>query len=65
MAQAISNTSPLLYLWRVHYLDWLPALFDKVWTPSAVVAELQEGRQRGYDVLIPNSHPWLEIVDPH
>ena len=64
MAKAISNTSPLLYLWRVRCLDLLPALFDEVWTPGAVVGELQEGRQRGYDVPSPTSHPWLEIVDP-
>jgi predicted nucleic acid-binding protein len=64
MAKAISNTSPLLYLWRIRHLDWLPALFDEVWAPNAVVAELQEGRQRGHDVLNPNTHPWLQIVAP-
>ena len=65
MAKAISNTSPLLYLWRIRCLGWLPALFDEVWTPNAVVAELQAGQQRGYDVLSPSSHPWLHIVNPH
>jgi predicted nucleic acid-binding protein len=64
MAKAISNTSPLLYLWRIHRLDWLPALFDELWTPTAVVAELLEGQQRGYDVPNPNGHAWLQIVDP-
>jgi predicted nucleic acid-binding protein len=63
--QAISNTSPLLYLWRIDRLDLLPALFDAVWLPAAVVAELQEGRQKGYSVPNPSNHGWLEIVDPN
>ena len=64
MPKAIRNTSPLLYLWRIHQLDLLPALFDAVWLPTAVVAELQEGRQRGYSVPNPSNHSWLEIVGP-
>jgi predicted nucleic acid-binding protein len=64
MAKAISNTSPLLYLWRIRRLDWLSALFDELWTPTAVLAELLEGRQKGYDVPNPNGYPWLQIVDP-
>ena len=28
MPKAISNTSPLLYLYRVGAVDWLPKLFD-------------------------------------
>ena len=64
MPQAISNTSPLLYLWRIHQLNWLPALFDQVWVPTAVAEELQEGRQKGYSVPNPHNHGWLEIVHP-
>ena len=48
MLEAISNTSPLLYLYRASVLEWLPKLFTGVWTPRAVVMELQEGRRRGY-----------------
>lgn len=54
MPKAISNTSPLLYLHRLGTLGWLPALFDEVWIPHAVVAELQEGKDRGYGVPDPN-----------
>lgn len=64
MARVISNTSPLLYLYRIDAIDWLPLLFDEVWTPTAVVDELHEGRHRGYNVPDPNGYGWLQIVDP-
>ena len=64
MAKAISNTSPLLYLYRTGILEWLPKLFGEVWTPNAVVMELQEGRRRGYDVPNPKDYAWLQIVEP-
>src|SRR5207253_11519186 len=64
MNEAICNTSPLLYLYRVGAIDWLPKLFSDVWAPSAVAEELHEGRQRGYDVPNPVNYEWLGIVDP-
>lgn len=64
MPNAISNTSPLLYLYRIHALDWLPDLFDEIWTPTAVVHELSEGQRRGYDVPNPTTYSWLSVVDP-
>jgi predicted nucleic acid-binding protein len=64
MLGAISNTSPLLYLYRIGILDWLPKLFTEVWVPRAVVLELEEGQQRGYDVLNPSSYDWLQVVEP-
>ncbi|HBL14396.1 MAG TPA: hypothetical protein DD379_24015 [Cyanobacteria bacterium UBA11162] len=45
-------------------IDWLPELFNEIWTPNAVVLELGEGQQRGYDVLIPSAYAWLQIVEP-
>ena len=36
MPEAISNTSPLLYLHQIGVLHWLPKLFDKIWVPGAV-----------------------------
>lgn len=65
MAEAISNTSPLLYLHRTEALDWLPQLFQEVWTPNAVKLEFDEGRRKGHDVPNLSEHPWLKIVDPH
>ena len=64
MAEAITNTSPLLYLYRVGALEWLPRLFSKIWTPSAVMIELREGQRKGYDVPNPDDYDWLKIVDP-
>jgi predicted nucleic acid-binding protein len=64
MPKAISNTSPLLYLYRVGAIDWLPQLFEEVWIPPAVAAELQEGLQRGYNVPTPEAYSWLHIVEP-
>jgi len=40
MPGAITNTSPLLYLGRIGGLDWLQEIFDTVWAPSVVIAEL-------------------------
>lgn len=64
MLKAISNTSPLLYLYRIGGIEWLPALFDEVWVPDAVRSELQTGRSKGYDVPNPDHYSWLDIVNP-
>ena len=64
MRIAISNTSPLLYLYRISVLDWLPQLFGEIWIPRAVALELEEGQQRGYDVLNPSSYNWLQVIEP-
>lgn len=64
MLNAISNTSPLLYLYRIDALKWLPSLFAEVWIQGAVVFELQEGRQKGFDVPNPSDYNWIEIVEP-
>jgi len=64
MSNVITNTSPFLYLYRIGVLDWLPRLFGEIWIPSAVVFELKEGQQRGYDVPDPGDYTWLQVVDP-
>lgn len=64
MPKAISNTSPILYLYRVKAINWLPKLFDEVWTPEAVKNELLAGRTAGYDVPDPAAYPWLTIANP-
>lgn len=56
MPDAISNTSPLLYLYRINAIAWLPQLFNELWIPTAVVNELREGQRRGYDVPDPNTY---------
>lgn len=64
MADAISNTSPLVYLYRIHTLEWLASLFGEVWIPEAVAFELEQGREKGYDVPDPAGYPWLRRVEP-
>jgi hypothetical protein len=65
MPKVISNTSPLLYLYRIDSINWLPKLFDEVWTPEAVKNELLDGHSKGYDTPNPADYPWLNIVNPH
>jgi predicted nucleic acid-binding protein len=64
VAEVISNTSPLLYLYRVQAIDLLPEMFGGAWTPGAVVQELRAGREKGYDVPDPSEYPWLRVMDP-
>ena len=64
MTAAISNTSPLVYLYRVHAFDWFPKIFPSVWVPTAVVRELEEGERRGFDVPKVHGLSWLRRVDP-
>jgi predicted nucleic acid-binding protein len=64
MTKVISNTSPLLYLYRIGAIGWLPKLFDEIWTPDAVQSELLAGRSKGYDVLSPADFTWLRIANP-
>lgn len=64
MPEAISDTSPLVYLYRIGALDWLHGLFGEIWVPGAVVRELDQGRSGGYDVPDPRGHNWIRIVEP-
>lgn len=65
MPNAITNTSPLLYLYRANVIEWLPLLFGEIWTPNAVVEELKEGQRRGYDAPIATNYDWLKIKSPN
>ena len=64
MSEAISNTSPLLYLYRIGKIELLPRLFDEVLTVPAVVEELKAGRRKGYDVPSAEMYAWLQIMSP-
>lgn len=64
MNEAISNTSPLVYLNRIHAFDWLPKLFPSIWIPTAVAQELEEGERRGFDVPKVHGLLWLRKIDP-
>lgn len=64
MLDAISNTSPLVYLYRIQAIEWLPKIFREIWVPTAVVEELKEGQGRGFDVPNPTTYAWLQVVEP-
>lgn len=64
MHEAISNTSPLLYLYRIEGIAWLPEIFGEVWTSTAVQDEVLDGQKRGYDVPLLESYTWLQVVEP-
>jgi predicted nucleic acid-binding protein len=64
MPKAITNTSPLLYLYRIGKIGVFPQIFEEVLVAPAVVAEFAEGRAKGYDVPTPQSYGWLQIMSP-
>ncbi|RLD05710.1 MAG: DUF3368 domain-containing protein [Chloroflexota bacterium] len=65
MPKAITNTSPLLYLYRIGVIEWLPEIFDEILTAPAVVKELAEGQRQGYDVPCLSDYEWLQVIQPH
>ncbi|NUQ36250.1 MAG: hypothetical protein HUU23_00320 [Caldilineales bacterium] len=64
MPKVISNTSPILYLYRIGGIQWFSKLFDEVWVPEAVKNELRAGKIQGYDVPNPADYSWITIVNP-
>ena len=50
---AISDTSPLIYLYRIGSILWLAHLFEDVLIADAVRRELEEGQHLGYNVPDP------------
>jgi len=57
----ISNTSPLLYLHQVGYLELLRKLYGQVQIPRAVQKELQAGAQQGISVPDTSTLEWLHV----
>jgi predicted nucleic acid-binding protein len=64
VSRATCSISPIVFLYRIGALDWLPELFDEVWMPSVVLDDLLEARFSGYDVPSPFNLPWMEYADP-
>ena len=64
MHRATCSISPIVFLYRIGALDWLPELFDEVWMPSVVLDDLLEARFYGYDVPSPFNLPWVHYADP-
>lgn len=65
MADHIVNTSPLCYLHRAGILHVLPAVFGRVIVPGQVVAELDAGIARGYDLPDARSLSWADVRPAH
>jgi uncharacterized protein len=61
---AISNTSPLQYLFQVELLHLLPSLYRNVLVPEAVARELADGRARGVHLPDPAALPWARLERP-
>jgi predicted nucleic acid-binding protein len=59
--QAVSNTSPLLYLHRLGQLDLLHAMLSRVLVPEAVVGELVAGARARADVPVLAEVDWIEV----
>lgn len=64
MAEIICNTSPLQYLHQVGLLDVVHTLVGRLTVPSAVMAELEEGRARGVDLPDLQQLDWVSIRAP-
>jgi predicted nucleic acid-binding protein len=64
MANAVCSVSPIIYLYRIGALEWLPKLFDEIWMPSVVLEDLLEGRFIGYNVPSPFDLTWIDYRDP-
>ncbi len=62
MPRAISNTSPLLYLYRAGVLEWLPRLFSETWISNAVVMEWMRAGGEAITCPIPGISPGCKLL---
>ena len=58
----VCDTTLLLYLGRLDRGHWLPALFDPVYVPEPVAAELDMGRLMRGDTIDPRRLDWASLV---
>lgn len=64
MNKAVCSVSPVIYLYRIGAIEWLPTIFEKILMPSIVLEDLLQARFVGYDVPSPFDLPWVEYEDP-
>jgi predicted nucleic acid-binding protein len=61
----VSDTSPLNYLILTESVHVLPAIFGRVYAPTAVVKELSHPRNpEAVQTWASSPHEWLKIQDP-
>ena len=68
MIVVVADTSPLNYLIQIHCDHVLPALYERVFVPAAVVEELHHPRATAaVRAWLANTPPWLvvEQIDEH
>jgi len=58
----VCDTTLLLYLGRIEQIRLLPALFELIYVPEPVVAELDMGRLIRRDTIDPRKLDWAKIV---
>lgn len=59
--RVVTNTSPLLYLFRCGQIEVLPRLYQRIVVPVSVRDELSAGRTEGFEVPDPESYAWATI----
>ena len=64
MTRATCSISPIVFLYRIGALQWLPELFDEIWMPSVVMDDLLQARFVGYNIPSPLTYPWVQFADP-
>jgi predicted nucleic acid-binding protein len=63
MSKIVTNTSPLIVLAKAGLLPLLPAIFDEVVAPSAVIDEIAAGPADDPMKNALPSSPWLRVID--
>jgi len=64
LPKAISNTSPILFLYRIDAISLLEDLFSELWVPGSVQEELIIGGKCGYPVPCLSDFKWIKIINP-
>lgn len=60
--KAVSDTSPICYLWLIGHIDLLPTLFNTIHIPEAVCFELKDkGAPAGLRDWVDSPSAWLKI----
>ena len=61
MPKAITNTSPLLYLYRIQAIGWLPKLFQEVWSPEEAKSQGLIDKIAPYVTHLSEAGMWVSI----
>jgi predicted nucleic acid-binding protein len=64
VADAVTNTSPLLFLHALDSIAWLEHFFQQVMIPSAVAEEMAAGVEAGLPAPSVSLYRWLRVVEP-